>query len=62
MEQFLSWELVSEQQGPVGQAHRDRSYGESEDENMFVLAHVYGDLFFPDISVPVVLLDAAGSE
>lgn len=62
MEQFLSWELLSEQQGQAGQAHRDRSYGESEDENLFVLSHVRGDLFYPDISVPVVLLDAAGLE
>lgn len=62
MEQFLFWELVSEQQGQAGQAHRDRWYGESEDENMFVLPHVHGDLFFPDITVPVVLLDAAGLE
>lgn len=54
--------LVSEQQGQAGQAHHDRSYGESEDENMFVPSHAHGDLFLPDISVPVVLLDAAGLE
>lgn len=53
---------MSEQQGQAGQAHCDRSYGESEDENMFVLPYAHGDLFFPDISVPVVLLDAAGLE
>lgn len=62
MEQFLSWELVSKQHGQAGQAHRDRSYGESELENMFVLSRVPGDLVLPDISVPVVLLDAAGLE
>lgn len=62
MEQCLSWELVREHLGQAGQAGRDGSYGESEDENISVPPHVRGDLFFPDISVPVVLLDAAGLE
>lgn len=62
MERFQSWKLVSEQQGQAGQAHHDRSYGESKDENMFVSSHVHGDLFLPGISVPVVVLDPAGLE
>ena len=44
----------------AGQAECDKSYGESEGENMIVLPHTHGALFFPDISVPVVLLDAEG--
>lgn len=44
----------------AGQAECDKSYGESEGKTMIVLPHIHGDLFFLDISVPVVLLDAEG--